>query len=583
MEKSPTLKEYIEFKNTYVDCIFLRELPWRSRILLETIDDLDLLCELKRVLSITDDSYTPEDLDKTFSYLRQRTEAFLQYGRNCENLPEKFDYMSRAMIYDGILESLNELSTFSNKLIEKIKNKFGERFFEVIESVDRANLSVDVAKFKECEKDDSLPNDVLIEKYLVLKKWQDKQHNFYINEIEPYLWNLEKEYLQKYNHDEIIKINNPQLLRKFNNLISKKIVNIDEIAKCYLAGFEQELITLFGGKAFGLAILRSRGIKIPLTDVVPMICTDVISEADLSFRSAEYAVRSSADIEDGTKYSFAGLFDTRLGVTGNNIGDEVQFVKQSVNNKRAQEYIKINNLHQPRMAVIIQPYIEPIFSGVWVGSNIDSGMLEYVRGSGDKLVSGVITPQSESWINSRILQGDALKTVTGEPVGERLISIQKLVFDVADFEWCIIDGDLLLLQYRPVTTSMSAKNDVREYTENGEEIFSGIAASSGFAQGHATYIRLINEFDMDSWRNGDILMAWFTEPEWMSILTRCSGIVTAVGGFLCHAAIIARELGIPCVIGIGQNMKKIWDKEYIAVDGSNGKVYTIKKESISFE
>lgn len=72
-------------------------------------------------------------------------------------------------------------------------------------------------------------------------------------------------------------------------------------------------------------------------------------------------------------------------------------------------------------------------------------------------------------------------------------------------------------------------------------------------------------------------MAWFTDPEWMHILTKSSGIVTAVGGFLCHTAIIARELGIPCVIGIGQNMKKIWNEKIIKIDGTEGYVSVPEK------
>ena len=68
-------------------------------------------------------------------------------------------------------------------------------------------------------------------------------------------------------------------------------------------------------------------------------------------------------------------------------------------------------------------------------------------------------------------------------------------------------------------------------------------------------------------------MAWFTDPEWMNILSKSSGIVTAVGGFLCHSAIVARELGIPCVIGIGSNMKKLWSETNVTIDGNKGIVY----------
>ena len=73
-------------------------------------------------------------------------------------------------------------------------------------------------------------------------------------------------------------------------------------------------------------------------------------------------------------------------------------------------------------------------------------------------------------------------------------------------------------------------------------------------------------------------MAWFTDPDWMDVLTKSSGVVTAIGGFLCHTAIIAREMGIPCIVGIGSDsMKKIWDEKYLAVDGTKGIVSTEKK------
>ncbi len=113
-----------------------------------------------------------------------------------------------------------------------------------------------------------------------------------------------------------------------------------------------------------------------------------------------------------------------------------------------------------------------------------------------------------------------------------------------------------------------------------KDSFKGLAVSPGIVEGPAKFVRKINE--LDSWTEGDILMAWFTDPEWMHVLSKSLGIVTAVGGFLCHTAIIAREIGIPCVVGIGGDaMKKIWDRTYLSINGTTGVVSTNEQKKFN--
>ena len=108
-------------------------------------------------------------------------------------------------------------------------------------------------------------------------------------------------------------------------------------------------------------------------------------------------------------------------------------------------------------------------------------------------------------------------------------------------------------------------------------IMRGIPVSGGTVTGEAIFLgKNHKEYE---WNEGDILLAWFTDPDWIDIMQKSSGLVTAVGGMLCHAAIIARELGIPCVTGIGsENMKKIWNGCRLKIDGYSGIVEVIREK-----
>lgn len=567
-----TLQQFKNFKVNYVDKFFFDDLQWKARILFETINNAELQNEIIGFLEKTGESYSADDLNEVFTELRRKTVVYLEESKNTNSIEEKFDLMSLAMVYDGILESLDELSYFTDKLIDNIREKYGESFFTVIQSVDRANLSVDVKTIMNNGEETYSQNDPLLQKYLVLKDWQDRQHHFYLDEIEPVLWDLEAEYI-KNNNEFGFEIRNPQLLRYLRFITSKSIIDIDELAKCSLIGIKEEIVKLYGGKAWGLAILRAQEEDIPLTNAISILEEDAVP----LFVSKRYSVRSSADIEDGKKYSFAGMFDSFLNVDFESISGAIKAVKNSVTNERVNEYVKIHSLSNPNMGVIIQSYIEPELSGVWIGDSLETGYLEYVQGSGEKLVSGQITPSHEDWISVDANE-NYLTTALKEKVGEHMINLQKKLGCPADFEWCIINGKIVMLQFRPVTAKINVfKARNLNLVEESEKTFKGIAASPGVCCGEATYIRLIKEFDATTWKDRSILMAWFTDPEWMHILTRSSGVVTAVGGFLCHTAIIARELGIPCVIGIGQNMKKIWNEKIIRIDGTNGYVSVPEK------
>ncbi|MEG0407625.1 MAG: PEP/pyruvate-binding domain-containing protein, partial [Bacilli bacterium] len=506
-----------------------------------------LIQELKIYLDL-DKNIKPSELDELLCELRKKTQSSFK------------EDIYLGMMYFGILESITELSSFSTQIIKDIKEKYKANYLEIITSLDKSYLSNDVKKIQKEIKYEI--KDDLLNKYIVLKKWQDLQHSYYIEEIDPKVYELEVE-----NNNNLYEyVEHPAFNVFMNQLSEKELIDINTASSLIEIGLSDGLIKLIGGKGYGLSMLNSKLIEIPYTVFVPVNSTKEIKLPD----NRNYAVRSSADIEDGEKYSFAGLFDSYLDVKSNEINTYIEKVRESKHNDRLKKYLEKYELNDPNIAVVIQNYSEPSYAGVWIGKTMDTGYLEYVTGNGEKLVSGSVTPTSENWIN----KVENPLTINGIIVGKYLISLQKKLGCLADFEWMVLDNKIIMLQFRPVTVELNLNTVI----EQDDSLIYGTSASSGIQEGRARFInaRLMNQ--VYDWNKGDILMAWFTDPEWMNILVNSSAIVTAVGGFLCHSAIIARELGIPCVIGIGpQNMKKIWNDKELFVDGDNGYVRRIKR------
>lgn len=564
-----SLKEYREFKEKYVDQFFPKNLDtWSSRVLLETVNDKELMMEIKKYIDLCNNNISSKGLDELLKYLHIKIEKSLEKTRIAKE-EDKFHEMSLTMIYVGLFESIDELSSFCDNLIDQIKEKYGEDYLNIIQKIDKSFLSVDGKKVL-CENDDKNVDDDLLNKYLVLKKWQDINHNFYYKKIQPLLDEVEGKYISE-NNDGSFEFESPLVLNKLNYLSKKSIIPLDELSKYYLSGLNKELVKIVGGKGYGLGVLNAVDVSVPETYIIPVLSNES-SYINFLNKDNNYSVRSSADIEDGDKNSFAGMFDSFLDININGIDENVNKVRKSKDNERVKKYVQHYNLNNPNMAVVVQKFVEPEKSGVWIGSDLNSGILEYTDGNGEKLVSGKVTPNREIW-DKKSINRDYLKCECGY-IGELLLKIQEQIGTISDFEWMILDNKLYMLQYRPVTSKIYLDSKNNEDLAKNEESFEGIAASPGMVSGNARFINVRYIDKVNDWRNGDILMAWYTDPEWMNILSNSSGIVTAVGGFLCHSAIIARELGIPCVIGIGgDNMKKIWDEKELTVDGTNGKVY----------
>lgn len=540
------------------------------RNLMEAIHDSEYMHEVNSIMEYVEKERTAKEIDQLFQMLRAKAERQFKLRDKTEEYEKKVNYSLRGLAYFCLVEALNENSSFSEKIVYDIKKKYGKDYLDIVKKIDRAYLSVDGKKILK-EQDLELPNDEEMKKYLIMKKWQDDQRLYSMKRIRP-LYPLELKYIDEPDQNLMLIHKKTLVKRAKEDLKEMKIVPIEYLAKLYEAGLEGELKDVVGGKALGLAKLRANEVKIPKTYVIPYGVEIEYNEIkDLLDENKRYAVRSSANAEDGGTHSFAGMFDSYLNVEKKNVIDRVMDVKQSVKNDRVKKYIEINKLQQPSMNIVIQEFVEPEISGVWIGQSEDKGVLEWIEGSGEKLVSGKETPKREIW-DRNIETQDGIKT--NDYIGNQLLNIQNKLSksngDTADMEWCVINGELILLQYRPVTREISLEKN-KKLTDSEEEIFIGSPASTGEVIGKSAYYR--NLKDIKKWNDGDILISMYTDPDWLDVMSRSSGLVTAVGGMLCHSAIIARELGIPCVTGVGRKALNVLRNENeIYVNGTTGEV-----------
>ena len=222
------------------------------------------------------------------------------------------------------------------------------------------------------------------------------------------------------------------------------------------------------------------------------------------------------------------------------------------------------------MAVVLQKFVEPTLSGVWLGNSKDTGHLEWVSGNGEKLVLGKVTPNYEDW-NKEAVNPIKVRDII---VGKKCVEYQNKLNAIADFEWCIVDEQLLFVQFRPVTIKFNNKELTNEVKKAS---FIGISASGGIATGKPVYIEDATKISESGFEKGNILLADYTDPDWVPVMVESNAIVTAEGGFLSHSAIISRELGIPCITGLGyDNINKISEFDYIEVNGNIGTIKELK-------
>lgn len=504
---------------------------------------------------------TDFDYEKNFEAFREKYYYYKNKASKVNEINKKWLFFLKAYTFYALIEVITEGSIITSKLHNHLKKKYKNDFLNILSDVDKNDPSK-LTNIKSNKKEVNI-DDKYIKLYLLMKKWQDNQHLFHDAEVGAAFATLSKQFYE-YVHENkpyLKDIKGYDLLLLYN-LDNLSIISIKDLYKYKLVGADKNLNRIIGGKAYGLLNLSFNNFKIPKTYVIPVgsiLKKDYIKELDkLNFKT--FSVRSSATVEDNIKNSFAGIFKTKLNIKKSYLKESITEVANSIYEPQVDIYKNYFKTQQPYMAVIIQNYIAPDKAGVWIGQTLKSGMFEYVKGSGEKLVNGKCTPINEKCPNSN---GIKIKNVL---LGDLFLHAQEKFLIPCDFEWCIKNNNLIWLQFRPVTTKMKYKKISKT------SLIKGCPCSGGIVQGKPFFFKEPNNASFNN-----ILLADYTDPSWLELMIHSKAVVTAEGGFLSHAAIISRELNIPCISGIGyNNIDKLKSSTLIEVNGNTGLIKIIK-------
>ena len=384
--------------------------------------------------------------------------------------------------------------------------------------------------------------------------------------------------------------------------------------------------------------LRGLILKTPL----PQNLISQIEQAWLvvSRSGKSFAVRSSATAEDLPDASFAGQQETFLNIDGfDNLLNAVRKVYASLFTDRAISYRKLRNFKGSlSISVGVQEMVRSDIgsSGVAFTLDTESGyrgsiFITSSYGLGEGIVQGTVNPD-EFYVYKKALEKNdfpIIKKSLGEKAKKMIFADNNLpgksvkyvkvpkketkefsltnneIIELAkyaktiedhykvpmDIEWAKDGKDkkIYILQARPETVQSKVSNYFERYTlkEKGELIVSGKSVGEKIGSGTAKVVKDISE--IENIKPGDVLITDMTDPDWEPVMKIASGIVTNRGGRTCHAAIIARELGIPAIVGCNTATKFILNNSKVTVscgEGSEGKVYKgeldYKVEKITF-
>ncbi len=340
------------------------------------------------------------------------------------------------------------------------------------------------------------------------------------------------------------------------------------------------------------------------------------------FKSPLVAVRSSATAEDLPDASFAGQQRTFLNVEGEaNLIHAVRECWASLFEPRAIFYREEKNFDHFKvgLAVPVQKMVQSVTSGVIFTCDPVTGeknriVIDAVYGLGELIVQGTVTPdhfvvsKGDFKIIQKIISKQEIKLVKKDgvtkkyPVPGNLQEKQKIsdkdviklakigdrlhrhYFFPQDAEFAIDNQrKIFLVQTRPVTTikeltkvsakSAEAKEEKKAVSEINEKktLLQGAGASPGIGWGPVVIVK--SKKEIGQVKQGNILVTSMTTPDFVPAMKKVSGIITDKGGLTSHAAIVSRELGVPCVVGTETATKELKDRLVVTVDGSAGKVY----------
>ena len=342
-------------------------------------------------------------------------------------------------------------------------------------------------------------------------------------------------------------------------------------------------------------------------------------------QEATWAVRSSATAEDLPDASFAGQQETFLNVSGlANIKQSIREVFASLFNDRAISYREHQGFDHNEVALSagIQKMVRSDIASAGVAFSLDteSGFRDVVfitgsYGLGEMVVQGAVNPD-EFYVHKQTLttgrpavlrrtlgqkaiqmiysgEANPVKTVDVDPeqrvlfclnddevetLAKMVVTIEEHYKRPMDVEWAKdgIDNRIYIVQARPETVQSQQENVIEEYALKERSKIIAVGRSIGKKIGKGR-VRLFNSLDqMDQFEEGDVLLTDMTDPDWEPIMKKASAIITNRGGRTCHAAIIARELGVPAVVGCGDATELVADGSEVTVscsEGDEGHIY----------
>jgi len=370
--------------------------------------------------------------------------------------------------------------------------------------------------------------------------------------------------------------------------------------------------------------IREWILQVPLPDDLEKDIDSAYSKVEAEYgKEVTWAVRSSATAEDLPDASFAGQQETFLNVSGlADIKMAIRRVFASLFTDRAISYREHQGFAHEGVALSagIQKMVRSDIgaSGVMFTLDTESGFDEVVfitgsYGLGEMVVQGAVNPDEfyaykknleagKPAVLSRTRGSKLIKMIytpageeADEPVkivdidkehqlkycitdaqveelGRQAVTIEKHYKRPMDIEWALdgIDGGLYIVQARPETVQSQSGNIVErfELKDKGAVLTEGRSIGSRIGAGTAKVILSLD--DMDEIQPGDVLVTDMTDPDWEPIMKRASAIVTNRGGRTCHAAIIARELGVPAVVGCGDATETINNNDQVTVSCAEG-------------
>ena len=356
---------------------------------------------------------------------------------------------------------------------------------------------------------------------------------------------------------------------------------------------------------------------------------------DKSPKGTTFAVRSSATAEDLPDASFAGQQESFLNIHGiDNIKHAIKEVFASLYNDRAISYRVHKNFIHSEVAISagIQQMVRSDMgsSGVMFTIDTESGFKDVIfitssYGLGETVVQGAVNPD-EFYVHKSLLKLEK-NAIVRKSIGSKKI---KMVFsedtkaglstntvdveedlsnqfsinesDVKelaeyamiieshygcpmDIEWGKngLDGNLYILQARPETVKSQNQNTTETYSlkETSKALVAGRAVTQKIGIGPVKIVK--DPSEMHTVQPGDVLVADMTDPNWEPVMKRASALVTNRGGRTCHAAIIARELGIPAIVGSVNATELLTEQETVTVSCSEGETGIVYQGKLDFD